>query len=74
MTRWVNHSGTAVNVPLVGHDVDDGEEIDVPDDVILPSGYFQVVGAPANIHVVADVPADSGTASDAGFGVNTEEE
>ena len=68
MTLWVNHSGTAVNVPVVGHDVEDGEEVDVPDDVILPANYFQVVGDPADAVAVVAV------ASDAGFGVNVEEE
>ena len=49
MTRWTNHSGTTVNVPVVGRDVDDGEEIDVPDDVLLPPNYFREVGAPAPV-------------------------
>ena len=64
MTRWVNHSGTAVNVPVAGRDVENGEEVDVPDDVILPANYFSAVGA----------AADTVAASDAGFGVHVEEE
>lgn len=43
MARWVNHSGTAVNLPLVGRDIYEGEEVDVPDDVLLPEGYFRRV-------------------------------
>ena len=61
MARWLNHSGSTVNVPLVGRDVNDGEEIEVPDDAILPANYFSVVGEPA---------ADSAAASDASFGVD----
>ena len=40
MSRWRNHSGTAINVPVLGRDVEDGEEVEVPDDVVLPSNYF----------------------------------
>lgn len=41
MARWVNHSGTAVNVPLIERDVGAGEEVDVPDDILLPEEYFR---------------------------------
>ena len=49
MTRWLNHSGTAVSVPVVGRDVYDGEEVEVPDDAILPANYFSIVEDVPNI-------------------------
>ena len=45
MTRWENHSGSAISVPVVGRDVADGEVVEVPDDVVLPANYFRVVEA-----------------------------
>ena len=43
MARWENHSGTAISVPVVGRDVDAGEIVTVPDDVLLPENYFRRV-------------------------------
>ena len=52
MARWENHSGSAVSVPVVNRDVDDGEVVDVPDDVVLPSNYFRLVGEAAPAEAV----------------------
>ncbi len=41
MTRWVNYSGSAVSVPAIQRDVDAGEEIEVPDDLLLPANIFR---------------------------------
>ena len=54
MTRWLNHSGTAVSVPVVGRDVEDGEEVEVADDVILPANYFRVIDQ--NVQNVVPAP------------------
>jgi hypothetical protein len=47
VARWENISGSAVSVPVVGRDVDVDDVVDVPDDVVLPSNYFRLEGAPA---------------------------
>ncbi len=41
MARWVNYSGSAVSVPAIQRDVDAGEEIEVPDDLLLPANIFR---------------------------------
>jgi hypothetical protein len=46
VARWENISGSAVSVPVVGRDVDADDVVDVPDDVVLPSNYFRLEGAP----------------------------
>ena len=56
MARWENYSGSAVSVPAVGRDVEVGEVVEVPDDVILPSNYFRVEGAPVEVPVVVPAP------------------
>ena len=38
-----NISGGTVHFPVAGRDVDDGEEVDVPDGTVLPADYFQPV-------------------------------
>lgn len=47
MTRWENHSGTAVSVPIVGRDVDAGDVVEVPDDITMPANYFRIVDSHA---------------------------
>jgi hypothetical protein len=47
VARWENISGSAVSVPVAGRDIEDGDVIDVPDDVVLPANYFRLEGAPA---------------------------
>jgi hypothetical protein len=47
VARWENHSGSTVSVPAAGRDVDADEVVEVPDDVVLPSNYFRLEGAPA---------------------------
>lgn len=57
MAHWFNHSGTTLNVPVVGRDVDDGETVEVPDDVILPANYFRLVGDQGNVQESVPAPA-----------------
>ena len=38
-----NISGGTVHFPVAGRDVDDGEEVDVPDGTRLPADYFAPV-------------------------------
>jgi hypothetical protein len=55
VTRWENHSGSTVSVPVAGRDVDAGDVVEVPDDVVLPSNYFRLEGAPTPAPLV-EVP------------------
>jgi hypothetical protein len=52
VARWENISGSAVSVPVAGRDVEGGDVVDVPDDVVLPSNYFRLEGAPAEAPLV----------------------
>jgi len=49
VAQYENISGSAVSVPVVGRDVDPGETVYVPDDVLLAPSYFRLVGAPAGL-------------------------
>ena len=45
VAQYENVSGSTVSVPAVGRDVDPGEAVHVPDDVVLPPNYFQPLNA-----------------------------
>ena len=49
VAQYENISGSAVSVPVVGRDVNPGEAVYVPDDVLLAPSYFRLVGAPAGL-------------------------
>jgi hypothetical protein len=70
VARWENISGSAVSVPVVSRDVEAGDVVEVPDDVVLPSNYFRLEGTSASdplveqpapvVDTFAVVPIDEG--------------
>jgi hypothetical protein len=59
MTSWKNVSGSSISVPVIGRDVAHQETVTVPDNTIMPGGYFSTVAVPTN--VITD--ASAGTVS-----------